>query len=376
MTRDQVRVLLRRHQDALNRHDVATLVSLYADDALIVSPMFDTVRGGPAIRRSFERLFDIFPDYSIEMEEALFLCEGARAAEFSTVTGTHQVEIFGLPPTGHRIEYRAARLFTVDADHIQFEQRIYDFRGVLERLEKTRLERELAIASAVQHTLLGRTHHTGPFFQIVGSSLPCRTIGGDFIENLDLPSGALGLAVGDVSGKGPPAALVAAMLQGMFSIVAGESPDPSTALDRINRALCRRGIEPRFATLAYGTLDAAGHFTYANAGHNPPLLLSARGVTRLTAGGPMLGVFEHAGFPQETLVLDPGDTILAFSDGLTDAVAPDGTPFGLDRLIACAGAAPSLAPAALLDHIFDTIRGFTRGEPPVDDVTVTIVRFR
>jgi steroid delta-isomerase-like uncharacterized protein len=375
MTREQVRELLRRHQDALNRHDVPVLMSLYADDAVIESPMFETVRGPVAIRQSFERLFELFPDYSIEMSDALFISEGNRAAEFSRVTGTQRLELFGLPPTGQRVEYHAARLFTLRHGHIAYEQRIYDFRGVLERLEKARLDQELSVASAVQRTLC-QTNHVGPFFEVVGSSLPCRAIGGDFVEYLELPSGCRGVSVGDVSGKGPAAALVAAMLQGMFSIVALESDSPQTTLTRVHRALCQRGIEPRFATLVYAMLAPDGRLTYSNAGHNPPLLLTRQGVTRLTEGGPMLGVFEDAEFPQETVTLAPGDTLVAFSDGVTDAVAPDGNDFGIERLIESAHAARRESPAVILDQLFATVGEFCGAAPPVDDVTMVVTRFK
>lgn len=374
MTRADVVALLRRHQDALNRHDVDALTALYVDDAVIESPMFDRVQGQDAIRRSFERLFAIFPDYTIEMRDALFIAEGDRAAEFTRVTGTQRLDLFGLPPTGQPVEYHAARLFTIARERIAYEQRIYDFRGVLERLEKARLDQELTVASAVQHTLC-RTEHRGPFFEVVGSSLPCRAIGGDFVEYIDLPSGSVGVAVGDVSGKGPAAALVAAMLQGMFSIVAIESPDPQTALARVNRALCRRGIEPRFATLAYAVLSPDGRLTYSNAGHNPPLLLSRTGVTRLTAGGPMLGVFEDAVFPQATLTLEPGDGLVTFSDGVTDAVAPDGDDFGTDRLMASAADARFSPPREILARLFETVHEFCGTAPPVDDVTMAVLRF-
>ena len=376
MTPHEMKLLLRRHQDALNRHDVPALLRLYADDAVLESPMFDTLRGRAAIGASFERLFTIFPDYSIVMSDAHYLSEGDRAAEFSTVTGTHRVELFGLPPTGQQIEYQAARLFTIRHGRIAFEHRIYDFGGVLERLEKARMERELAVAAAVQHTLLCRTEHTGPFFEVVGSSLPCRAIGGDFLEYLDLPRGEVGLALGDVSGKGPAAALVAAMLQGMFSIVAGESLTPEPALTRVNQTLCRRGIEPRFATLAYGMLAPDGRLTYSNAGHNPPLLLTASGTKRLTEGGPMLGVFPDASFPEETIMLSPGDSVVVFSDGVTDALAPDGDDFGIDRLLECAASYRLARPADLLSHLFATVKDFVGSAPPSDDVTIAVIRYR
>jgi steroid delta-isomerase-like uncharacterized protein len=376
LIRHEIRELLQRHQDALNRHDVPALLALYANDAVLESPMFDTVRGREAIGASFERLFAMFPDYSIEMSDALFLAEGDRAAEFSTVTGTHLVEFFGLPPTGQQIKYHAARLFTVRDNLIVSEQRIYDFGGVLERLEKTRMEREMALAAAVQHTLLCRTQHAGRFFEVAGASLPCRAIGGDFLEYLDLPGGAVGIALGDVSGKGPAAALVAAMVQGMFSVVAIESPSPSAALAGVNQALCRRGIEPRFATLAYGVLTPDGRLTHANAGHHPPIVLGQAGLTHLTAGGPMLGVFPEAEFPEETVTLAPGDSLVTFSDGVTDAVAPDGGDFGIDRLLDSAKRHRPDRPIDLLAALFADVKEFCGTAPPIDDVTIAVMRYR
>ena len=176
MTRDDVVALLRRHQDALNRHDVDALTALYVDDAVIESPMFDAVRGREAIRQSFERLFTVFPDYAVSLSDADFLSDGERAATFGTVTATHSVELFGLPPTGQRIVYHAARLYTLRRGTIARERRLYDFRGVLERLEKTRLDRELVLASAVQNALC-RSAHGGAFFDAVSASLPSADVG-------------------------------------------------------------------------------------------------------------------------------------------------------------------------------------------------------
>jgi len=375
MTRDAVRLLLRRHQDALNRHDVPDLMALYAGDAVLESPMFDTVRGKGAIRRSFHRLFTIFPDYRVHMADALFLADGDRAAEFSRVTGTHDVELFGLPPTGQVIEYHAARLFTLRGGVILNEQRIYDFRGVLERLEKSRLDRELTTASVIQQALC-RTRHHGQSFDTVGATLSCRAIGGDFLEYVDLPGGKLGLALGDVSGKGPAAALVAAMLQGMLSIIAGDDPCPSAVVARLNRALYERGIEPSFATLTYATLAPDGRFTYANAGHHPPLVLRATGVEQLTEGGPMLGIFPDAQFPEASVALAPGDTVVAFSDGVVEAEAPDGADFGLTRLLQVVSAERDDSPQMLLDRVLAAVRDFCGDTTPGDDVTVAVARYR
>jgi steroid delta-isomerase-like uncharacterized protein len=370
------RRLLGLHQDALNRHDVPALAALYAEDAILDSPMFSQVRGRAAIAQSFADLFHLFPDYTIRSTEALFLGREQRVAEFSTVRGTHSVEFHGLPATGQEIEYQTARLFTIRNELIVHERRLYDFRGVLDRLEKAQSDREMAMASVVQQALC-RTNYSSQSCAFVASSLPCRTIGGDFVEYLELPGAGFGFAVGDVAGKGPAAALVAAMLQGMFSIVAstGES-QPSAVLSTLNRGLHARDVHPKFATLVYGNMAADGRFTYSNAGHQPPLLVRQNAVRVLSAGGPILGVFDHATFPAETVQLSPGDMIVAFSDGVTDASASDGSDFGMDRLVAVAASAAKPTARELLAHVIHSIEEFAGSVPQADDITVAVVQYR
>lgn len=376
MTRDDARVFLQRHQDALNRHDVAGLAELYTEDAVLESPMFSTVRGRAAIRGSFQRLFELFPDYSVTMRDPLFISEGDRAAEFSTVTGTQRVALFGLPATGEPIEYHAARLFRFRGQLIEHEQRVYDFGGVLERLEKVRVDRELATASAVQDMLMARTTSAGEFFEVMRASLPCRAISGDFLAYHDIPAVGFGLALGDVSGKGPPAALVAAMLQGMLSMAAGDHAAPGALLRRLNLGLRNQRVEGRYATLCYAVLTPDGRLTYSNAGHPPPLLVTARGTRMLTEGGPILGVFEDATFPSETLQLSPGDSLIVYSDGVTEAAAPNGDEFGLDRLVAAAAAHSASRPAALVEGVLAAVRAFSDTAASVDDATLAVLRFR
>jgi ketosteroid isomerase-like protein len=376
MTRDDVRATLQRHLESLNRHDVASLAGMYAPDAELISPMFQTVCGRQAIAESFIRLFEVFPDYTIAARDALLLIEGDRAAQFATVTGTHRLALYGLQPTGHEIKYHAARLFTFAGGLIVREQRIYDFAGVLERLEKTRIDRELALASVVQRALMAHTASAGAFFELVSASLPCRAIGGDFLEYRDLPSGAFGLAIGDVSGKGPAAALVAAMLQGMFSLAGDSSDGPGVVVGRLNRALHQRDIAPRYATFFYGILEPDGRFTYSNAGHPPPLLVSSSGVRPLTAGGPILGVFESAIFPSDTVTLLPGDSLICYSDGVTDAEDPDGADFGLDRLLEAVRAQGAARPRGFVDGLLSNVGNFTSAAVAVDDATIAVLRYR
>jgi steroid delta-isomerase-like uncharacterized protein len=374
MTREEAQLILRQHQDALNRHDVQALTALYAEDAVLESPMLKEIRGREAIGASYEHLFALFPDYVLTTRDLLFIADGDRAAEFTTVTGTLRAPLLGIPPTGQPIEYQAARLFTFRGGLIAQEQRVYDFGGVLERLDKTRTDRELATASAVQQMLMARTNLVGKFFEVARVSVPCRTITGDFLEYHHVPSVAFGLALGDVSGKGPPAALVAAMLNGMLAMIPDGVMTPDVLLEQLNVILCQRHIDRHYATLSYARLTADRRLIYANAGHPPPLLVTPDGVRPLTAGGPMLGLLDFAMFPSETLKVAPGDSIIFYSDGVSEALAPNGEEFGVDRLMAAAAEHAAASPPALVEALLEAVRKFTDGAPSVDDATIAALR--
>jgi serine phosphatase RsbU (regulator of sigma subunit) len=376
VTRDEATRLISRYHDALNAHDVDTLTGFYAEDAVVVSPIFSILRGRTAIRESFGNLFRLAPDYQVEPDPSLFIFEGARAADINTVKATYSEHLLGLPPTGHRIEYQIVRLITFRGAEIVHEQRLYDLAAVLERLEKARIDDELKVAGDIQRALLPRIHHRGPYFEAIGASRPSRSIGGDFFEYVDLPSGAFGLALGDVSGKGPAAALLAAMIQGMFSVDADLERSPSATLAHMNRALVRRRIEPRFATLVFGVLAPDGMFDYANAGHLPPLVVRrSGGIERLSTGGPLLGVFEEVLFPGNRCQLRPGDTVVAFSDGVTEAPGAGDDLFGEERLLAAADAHRLSKPAVLVDALFSAVRSFSGERTATDDVTITALQY-
>src|SRR5919106_3298360 len=138
-----------------------------------------------------------------------------------------------------------------------------------ETMEKARMEQEMRIAGEIQQALLPNMGRVGVYFKAAAASLPCRSIGGDFYDYVDPPDGPFRVALGDVAGKGPPAALLSAMMQGMFAAQAATSDRPSQTITRVNLALYRRGIESRFVTLMYGSLEPDGRMVYCNAGHNP-----------------------------------------------------------------------------------------------------------
>jgi sigma-B regulation protein RsbU (phosphoserine phosphatase) len=143
----------------------------------------------------------------------------------------------------------------------------------------------------------------------------------------------------------------------------------------MNKALCRRGLESRFVTLMFGIVSADGQLTYCNAGHNPPLVIGTRGLRHLEAGGPVVGLLEFAPYGQETIRLESGDTIIIFSDGVSEALNSAGEEFGDARLQSVAQSVGQASAQTIVDRIVSDVRAFTRGAAQSDDITVMVIRY-
>jgi serine phosphatase RsbU (regulator of sigma subunit) len=245
-----------------------------------------------------------------------------------------------------------------------------------EALDKAKFEQELKVAAAIQQSLLPPASRDGAFFSTAAASIACRAVGGDFYDYVDLPTQQFGFIVGDVAGKGSPAALLAAAVLGMFSAEATYQSSAATLVTRLNHGLFRRAIESRFLTAFYGLIAPDGALTYCNAGHNAPLLVSATGIRRLETGGTVLGLFESASYDEDTVRLSPGDIIVAFSDGVTEAMNPAGDEFTDDRLLACAEAHRGGSPQQMLDALLADVHAFCEGATQSDDVTAVVVRYK
>ena len=244
-----------------------------------------------------------------------------------------------------------------------------------EKLEKARMEQEMRIAAEIQQALLPKPRASLGFVEAAAASLPCRSIGGDFFDYLDEPGTAFGFTLGDVAGKGPPAALMSALMQGMFASQAQYADSPATAVTHMNKALCRRGLESRFVTLMFGTVAADGTLIYCNAGHNPPLVLGKTTIRRLEEGGPVIGLLEFAPYTDGKTHLEPGDTIVVFSDGVSEALNSAGEEFGDSRLQDVTVGSHALTAQAIVDRIVAAVRTFTKGAPQSDDITVMVIRY-
>ncbi len=244
-----------------------------------------------------------------------------------------------------------------------------------EKLEKVRMDSEMRIAGEIQRALLPKPRASLSFVEAASAMVPCRSIGGDFYDYLDDPGASFGFTLGDVAGKGPPAALLSALMQGMFATYAYSLDTPAATVAHINKALCRRGIESRFVTIVLGSVSEDGTLTYCNGGHNPPFVISPSGVRRLETGGPVIGLFEVAAFEQESVQLDRGDIVLLFSDGVSEAMNKTSDEFGDDRLLDVALGGVNLPLETQVERIVEAVREFTVGAPQSDDITVTVIRY-
>lgn len=371
-SREQAVAFAKWLENAVNAHDVEALVARYADNAVMISPVFHDIRGRDAIAASWREVFQRFPDWQVSTKE--ILVDGDRLAFVGTCTATDRNGWFGLPPTGEPFTYQALILLTMCEEKIVRDQRLYDQSGVLEHIEKIRMDQELQTAAEVQNALLSRTVRRAANYEASGDSLACRTIGGDFFDFFELPGGSFAMLLGDVAGKGASAALLASMLQGMFTAEARIESSPAQALANINLALAERRLSARFATLVYATLSPDGRLAYSNAGHNAPIVLANGSVRRLATGGPILGAFANARFEQESLHLNDGDLVVMFSDGVTEAVNEAGDEFGEERLIALIRNGQHNSAAELTKHVLDAVTDFSRGAAPSDDITVSVLR--
>ena len=242
---------------------------------------------------------------------------------------------------------------------------------------KQGMENELRLAAEIQRALLPPARFAAGPFEIAAMTEPCRAIGGDFYEHTELSGGRLGFALGDVSGKGPPAALMAAVIQGILNSHAEDEPGPSDTLVRLNHTLVRRSIQSRFATVAFAIAEPDGRLRVSNAGHNPTYVLRKNGVLEtLDKGGLMVGIFPDATYEEEEIQLEPGDLVVLYSDGVTEAEKSENEQYEEERLKACLAGAHGQAAADVLDLMVNSVHDFAGNYPQTDDITALVFRYR
>jgi serine phosphatase RsbU (regulator of sigma subunit) len=207
---------------------------------------------------------------------------------------------------------------------------------VLEVFERLSLKNDLEIARDIQQAMLPRGLYSSGGLDAFGVTRPANTVGGDFYDILPRPDGRVVVAVGDVAGKGSPAALLMAILLAMLRTLLDEGLDAVPLIDRLNVQIARHAPSSRFITLQFVNLNPiTGDLVAVNAGHLPGLIRRRTGeIDRLTDGGIALGMFDHSQYTAQTARLEPGDLLVLYSDGITEAESPSGAPFDEEGLMA------------------------------------------
>ena len=234
-------------------------------------------------------------------------------------------------------------------------------------------KREFEEARLIQRGLLPTTTPQLAGLSLASSWQPANGVGGDCFDMLTFGAGAMGVYIADVAGKGVPAALLMSNLQAAVRAFAQEGAAPGSVATSVNRLLCRNMASGRFVTFCYARIDvAAGKLTYANAGHNPPLLVRADAtIEKLAPGGTVLGVFVESTYEQGDFPLRPNDRLIFYTDGITEGRNPDGDEFGEDRLAASALQHRALGADDMLAAMLRDVEAFNAGVYE-DDATLIV----
>ena len=243
-----------------------------------------------------------------------------------------------------------------------------------EAAERERLEQEMRVATLIQQQFLPRELPDLPQWQIAAYYGPARAVGGDFYDFIEMPGGRIGIAVGDVTDKGVPAALVMARTHSILRAEATRSDSPGEILARANALLVPEMPTRMFVTCLFAVLDpATGRIVLANAGHNLPYVRTADGVVELRATGMPLGLLPDIRYQEMEGIIDPGSSVLLYSDGLVEAHDPANEMYGFPRL--AEEMAVDDAGSELLDRLLDTLHAFTGPDwEQEDDITLVTLR--
>jgi serine phosphatase RsbU (regulator of sigma subunit)/putative methionine-R-sulfoxide reductase with GAF domain/anti-sigma regulatory factor (Ser/Thr protein kinase) len=256
--------------------------------------------------------------------------------------------------------------FSIQNEHLQREMVI-----------RERLEHEVQLARQIQKTFLPEHLPEIEGWNLAATWITARQVGGDFYDVFELPGGRLGLFIADVSDKGIPAALFMALTRTLVRAVVFDTPSPANAMQRVNALIIPDNQQDMFVSAVYGVLTLeSGEFTYANAGHNPPIWLKGakRTMELLHRTGAALGIIENVPMEDRTITLESDDFLLLYTDGVTEAFSPDDETYGEDRLRQVLETTEAETARGVLDALEASVRQFMGPLPPADDLTMLGVK--
>jgi len=244
-------------------------------------------------------------------------------------------------------------------------------------LERERLEREFQLAREIQQTFLPSKLPELDMWNIAVRWHTARQVGGDFYDFIELPGNRVGLVIADVSDKGMPAALYMTVTRTLMRASVPEFVSPAEVLEHVNEMLLMNSENGLFVTIFYAVLSLeTGRLVYANAGHNIPLFLRAndRPLEFLAKGGTALGFLDNLRLEDHTTTINPGDSILLYTDGVTEAFSPEGEIYGDERLSDCLRNLVNLSAEEMLNRLDESLSDFRKNLPYSDDTTMVAIR--
>jgi len=331
-TEEENKASFRRYlEEAWNQSNLEVVDEIF-DRYISHQPDGSVLERGPEDVKRFVREFrSAFPDLRLSSGEQL--AEGDKVVSHGTIRGTHQGEFRGMAPTGEETEIKGMAIFRFSSEGKVVES--WDSYDQLSLMRQS-IEQELRMARSIQQAQLPQHLPQLEGWQITPYYQPAREVGGDFYDLFELEDGRVGVVEGDATGKGMPAALVASATSSMLRAVAQAlgSSSPGEVLERVNETMLARIPTNMFVTCFYAILEPeSGYLVYANAGHDLPYLHRGRGeAEELRARGMPLGLMPGMEYEEKEIVLDAGEGVLFYTDGLVEAHGPEGDMFGFPRL--------------------------------------------
>jgi steroid delta-isomerase-like uncharacterized protein len=368
-TEEENKAIFRRYiEEVFNQGNLEVADEIF-DRYLSHQPDGSTFERGPEDVKRFNREFrSAFPDLRISIDEQI--AEGDKVVTRVTFRGTHQRDFRGMAPTGKEVEIKGITIFRFSEKGKVVES--WDSYDQL-RVMRQSIEQELTVARSIQQASLPKEVPQLEGWVISPRYQPAREVGGDFYDFHLLTEGQLGMVVGDATGKGVPAALVMSTTCGMLQLAAqaSYSPSPGEVLERVNETLLARIPPNMFVTCFYAILDPrSASLRYANAGHDLPYLRRRNGdAEELRARGMPLGLMPGMSYEEKEIVLDAGQRVLFYTDGLVEAHDPEGEMFGFPRLRALV--AEHAEEKSLGDFLMEELYSFTgKSWKQEDDITL------
>jgi serine phosphatase RsbU (regulator of sigma subunit) len=372
-TEEQNKASFRRYlEEAWNQSNLEVVDEVF-DRYVSHQPDGSVLERGPEDVKRFVREFrSAFPDLRLSPDDQI--AEGDKVVSHGTIRGTHQGEFRGMAPTGEEMAIEGMAVFRFSPEGKVVES--WDSYDQLSLMRQS-IEQELRMARSIQQALLPQDLPQLEGWQISPYYQPAREVGGDFYDFFELEDGRVGVVVGDATGKGMPAALVASATCSMLRAVAQAlgSSSAGEVLSRVNETLLARIPSNMFVTCFYTILEPnSGTLSYANAGHDLPYFHRGRGkAEELRARGMPLGLMPGMEYEEKEIVLDAGEGVLFYTDGLVEAHGPEGDMFGFPRLRA--RVAEHGGERSLGDFLMEELYSFVgEGWEQEDDITLLTLR--